>query len=63
MAAFTLVSDEYVCAAWRDKGLRAKFQEETGMEPLAIKERALEEQISLGYYDAYRAAFREWLAK
>jgi hypothetical protein len=33
------------------------------MEPLAIKERALEEQISLGYYDAYRAAFREWLAK
>ena len=63
MAAFTIVSNAYVEAAWKDKGLRARFEEETGLEPLATKERPLEEQIALGYYDEYRKSFCEWLGK
>lgn len=63
MAAFTIMSNEYINAAWRDKGLRRQFEDETGMEPLAVKERALDEQMALGYYDEYRSKFSEWLAK
>lgn len=63
MAAFKMVSENYVDAAWRDKNLRAQFETETGREPSACKERPLEEQLALGYYTEYRCAFIDWLGR
>lgn len=63
MAAFTMVTEPYVDRAWRDRALRTQFEKETGAEPIATDERALEEQLSEGYYTFYRERFVNWLSK
>ena len=46
--------------AWLDRMTRARFEQETGTEPLATSETALEGQLVLGQYADYEREFRLW---
>jgi hypothetical protein len=49
--------------AWRSEALRQKFEAETGLSPLAVTARGVEEEAARGYTAKYHEKFIVWATR
>jgi hypothetical protein len=49
--------------AWRSASLRRRFEDESGLSPLAVTARDVEEQTARGHTARYHEAFLLWATK